>query len=212
MSCVRSRLSFFPCQEKKRRLAICCVPIPAWVEIAISAFSSVVRLSDFVGSLWDCAFFTGDSDGVTKGTRRTGDERTEPAAGRECAFAQSHRPCHAFRREYVGGCAPPNLRQRAIGSLDSLHLIRGKVPFCAITSALPCFPRGVRWGSAPQTAPRRPVSLDSLHLIRGVGTLYAMKGFRVNRALRSIAIPSIPEPSPPRPATPGYTKRPARLQ
>ena len=39
--------------------------------------------------------------------------------------------------------------------------------FCVNISALPCFPRGVRWGYAPQTAPRRLVSLDSLHLIRG---------------------------------------------
>ena len=128
MSCVRSRLSFFPCQEKKRRLAICCVPIPAWVEIAIGAFSSVVWLSDFVGSLWDCAFFTGDSDGVTKGTRRTGDARPKSAAGREYAFVQSHRPCHVFRGEYAG--APrPRLRQRVFDSLDSLHLIRGHVRF-----------------------------------------------------------------------------------
>ncbi len=39
--------------------------------------------------------------------------------------------------------------------------------FCATVLALLWFPRGVRWGCAPQTAPRRPVSLDSLHWIRG---------------------------------------------
>ena len=39
----------------------------------------------------------------------------------ECLFAQAHWPCDAFHGENVGGCAPPNLRQRAIGSLDSLH-------------------------------------------------------------------------------------------
>ena len=34
-------------------------------------------------------------------------------------------------------------------------------------------PLGVRWGCAPQTAPKRPVSLDSLHLIRDVSALCA---------------------------------------
>ena len=34
-------------------------------------------------------------------------------------------------RESVGGCAPPNLRQRAIGSLDSLHLGRDVGAFYA---------------------------------------------------------------------------------
>ena len=31
---------------------------------------------------------------------------------------------------------------------------RGRVRFCVIVLALPCFPRGVRWGYAPQTAPK----------------------------------------------------------
>ena len=31
---------------------------------------------------------------------------------------------------------------------------RGKVRFCANVLALRCFPRGVRWGCAPQTAPK----------------------------------------------------------
>ena len=31
---------------------------------------------------------------------------------------------------------------------------RGKVRFCVIVLALRCFPRGVRWGYAPQTAPK----------------------------------------------------------
>ena len=63
--CARSRL-LFAAQRQTDRLAICCVPIPAWVEIAFRAFSNVVRLSGVLGSLWACAFFAGDSDGVTE--------------------------------------------------------------------------------------------------------------------------------------------------
>ena len=52
------------------RLAICCVPIPPWVEIAIRAFSDLVRLSGFVGSLRACAFLYGDPDGGRRDGRR----------------------------------------------------------------------------------------------------------------------------------------------
>ena len=58
-----------------------------------------------------------------RGERR--ERRTESAARRKRAFARTYWLCRVFRGESVGGCAPPNLRQRAIGSLDSLHLIRG---------------------------------------------------------------------------------------
>ncbi len=44
---------------------------------------------------------------------------------RLCVFAQPYWPCHAFRGESVGGCAPPNLRQRVFDSLDSLHAAAG---------------------------------------------------------------------------------------
>ena len=86
-----------------------------------------VRLSGFVGSLRVCPFLCGDPDGVTgdAGDERRGYEETRLAARPLCAFARAHWPCRSFRGEFVGGCAPPNLRQRAIGSLDSLHLIRG---------------------------------------------------------------------------------------
>ena len=63
--CLGSRLSFSSLRKKKRP-AICCVPIPAWVGIAIRAFSSVVRLSGGVSSLWACAFLYGDPDGVRR--------------------------------------------------------------------------------------------------------------------------------------------------
>ena len=43
--------------------------------------------------------------------------------------------------------------------------------FCVNISALPCFPRGVRWGYAPQTAPKslRLSGLSSCGLRRGCG-------------------------------------------
>ena len=48
---------------------------PPWVEIAGRAFSSVVRLSDFMGSLRACAFSGGDPDGGRRdeGTERRGE-------------------------------------------------------------------------------------------------------------------------------------------
>ena len=66
--------------------------------------------------------------------------------------------------------------------------------FCVIVSALPCFPRGVRWGEmwkphcgrAPKPAPRRLVSLDSLHLIRGVGRFTRRGGSRYSEDLTGL--------------------------
>ena len=59
----------FPLSGKERRLAICFVPVPPWVVIAIRAFSDVVRLSNLAGSLQACAFLYGDPDGSTTGVR-----------------------------------------------------------------------------------------------------------------------------------------------
>ena len=58
-----------PPVRQTERLAICCVPIPPWVEIAIRAFSDLVRLSGFVGSLRACAFLYGDPDGGRRDAR-----------------------------------------------------------------------------------------------------------------------------------------------
>ena len=98
---------------------------PPWVEIAGRAFSSVVRLSDFMGSLRACAFSGGDPDG---GRRDEGTERRGERSRRQ-----------GVRALFV------------------------------ITLALICFPRGVRWGSAPQTAPKslRLSGLSSFDSRRG---------------------------------------------
>ena len=52
-----------PPVRQTERLAICSVPVPPWVVIAIRAFSDVAWLSGFVGSLRACAFLYGDPDG-----------------------------------------------------------------------------------------------------------------------------------------------------
>ena len=58
-----------PPVRQTERLAICFVPIPPWVVIAIRAFSDLVRLSGFVGSLRDYAFPYGDPDGERRDAR-----------------------------------------------------------------------------------------------------------------------------------------------
>ena len=58
----------------------------ARVEIAISAFSDVLRLSDFVGSLWACAFLGAISTETPKKSRR----RPESLLGGGQALNRSH--------------------------------------------------------------------------------------------------------------------------
>ena len=123
MSCVRSRLLFAACAPNR---SACDVSrsCSARVGIAARAFSQlcmVIGLGRFtLGLCVSCRRF-----------RRSYEETRSYGVGgaAKCAFTQSHRLCCAFRGEYVGGCAPPNLRQRVFDSLDSLHVIRGKVRF-----------------------------------------------------------------------------------
>ena len=72
MLCVRSRLLFAAQRQKKGQLARCYVSIPRGSESPFRAFSDVLRLSGFAGSLRACAFLAGDSDGVTRARRVTG--------------------------------------------------------------------------------------------------------------------------------------------
>ena len=69
--CVRSRLSFFLCQEKRSGLRCVTFLFRVGSESPVVRSHSFVRLSDLFGSLRDCAFFAGDSDGVTTGAGYT---------------------------------------------------------------------------------------------------------------------------------------------
>ena len=97
------------------------------VEIAIRAFSRCrCGYLPWRVHFGFVRFFMAISTGYRDaGNERRGYEGTGLAAWTLRVFAQPHWHCCAFRREYVGGCAPPNLRQRVFDSLDSLHLIRG---------------------------------------------------------------------------------------
>ena len=111
---------------------------PPWVEIAGRAFSSVVRLSDFMGSLRACAFSGGDPDGGRRdeGTERRG-ERSRRQGVR--ALLRNHISTDMFsagstlglRAPDCAGAPRPRLRQRVFDSLDSLLLIRGVGAFHA---------------------------------------------------------------------------------
>ena len=72
----------------------------------------------------------------------------------------------SFRDCVFSGGDPDGIRKKR-GDAENGVGGAAWVRFCVIILALRRFPRGVRWGYAPQTAPRRLVSLDSLHLIRG---------------------------------------------
>ena len=105
-----------------KQIGLRCVTFlfPRGSESPVVRSHVLVRLSRFAGSIWDCAFFAGDSDG----------ERGTKAAIRKKA-------------------------PRWVGASLAMNCVFDMIP------------PGVRWGCAPQTAPRRPVSLDSLHVIRG---------------------------------------------
>ena len=118
--CLGSRL-LFAAWRQTGRLAMCSVPIPPGRD-RLRAFSRCWR-----GYLsWRVHFGFGRLFlAISTGYRGTEERGTGLAARRLCVFAQSHRPCESFRWEYVGGCAPPNLRQRVFDSLDSLHAAAG---------------------------------------------------------------------------------------
>ena len=107
-----------PHERQTGRLAICSVPIPPWVEIAIRAFSDVAWLSGFVGSLRACAFLYGDPDGERKGrggrSRRRGRVR----------FCVTISTLRRFPRGVRWGLrapkpAPKSLRLSGLSSFDS---------------------------------------------------------------------------------------------
>ncbi len=143
--CARSRRSCVPVEMSCVRLmsvvrfywdvlaAICCVPIPPWVVIAGSSFSN--RLCGYpallvhFGTVRFLMAIPTENEG-------TGDERDAGDGERSRRWGVS-----ALLRDRIGfamfpagsplGAARPRLRQRAIGSLDSLHLGRGVGAFHA---------------------------------------------------------------------------------
>ena len=153
-----SRLSFVLCQEKRDGLR-CLAFLFRRVEIAIRAFSECqYGYLPLAGSLRVWSFLYGDLDGVT-GVRRTGIRGWRRGL---CASLRRHIGVAALSAGSTLGLRAPNLRQRVFDSLDSLHaaaelcwcVFVAFVRFCAGALALQCFPRGVRWGCAPQTAPK----------------------------------------------------------
>ena len=112
---------FFPLSGKKKRLAMCCVPIPAWVGIAFCAFSSV---SMVIGLCWltlGLRVFCRRFRRSTRGVRLYEKERRLALA---FLLIWS-----VIRCDTAGSTL--GLRQGDIVSLDSLHLIRGVGAFYA---------------------------------------------------------------------------------
>ena len=126
MSCVRSRL-LFAAWRQTERLAGCCVPIPPWVVIAGSAFSNHrCGYRAFLVHFGRARFFMAIPTGARPEFAYT--KRSAASGGRFFRYG------FMIRHDTAGstlGLRAPNLRQRAIGSLDSLHLIRGVGAFHA---------------------------------------------------------------------------------
>ncbi len=109
-----------PRERQTGRLAMCCAFCSARVGIAIRAFSYVVRLSGVFGSLWDCAFLTGDPDRVTTGAymKRNAAMCGVPLYG--LLFAVIPRGVRWGMK-----CG-----SRTAAFLNSPHVVCGRVPLC----------------------------------------------------------------------------------
>ena len=155
---LRSRLSFFLCQEKRDGLRYLAFLFRR-VEIAIRAFSRCwrgyrLRLVHF-GLV---RFFMA----ISTGYRGRGATRERGWRRGLCTSLRCHISLAMLSAGSTLGLRAPNLRQRVFDSLDSLHAAAGLgwyeyaafVRLCAGTLALQCFPPGERWGCAPQTAPK----------------------------------------------------------
>ena len=124
---IGSRLSFSSLR-KKRRLTIACVPVPPGRDRHSHVLAALFGYLPWRVHFGFARFFMAISTSNRgRGKRRTGNgERGYGVGGAPlCVFAQPHWHCRSFRGEYVGGCAPPNLRQRVFDSLDSLHAAAG---------------------------------------------------------------------------------------
>ena len=122
--CVRLTPVSFPLSGKERRLAECCVPIPR------GSGSPLVR------SRMSCGYraclvhfglvrFFAAIPTENEGTQRRGERSRRRGVS---TFLREPFSLAMLSAGSTLGLRAPNLRQRAIGSLDSLHLIRGRVP------------------------------------------------------------------------------------
>ena len=109
-----------PPVRQTERLAICSVPVPPWVGIAIRAFSDVAWLSNLAGSLRACAFLYGDPDGERRDAR-DGERSRRRGRVRFCASISTLR---RFPRGVRWGLRAPKPAPRRLVSLDSRHLGR----------------------------------------------------------------------------------------
>ena len=130
-----SRLSLFLCQEKRDGLRDVAFLFRRGSESPLVRSHDFARLSDFAGSLRVCPFLYGDSDGNPEEVQ----EAIGKPPGERTSLEQKLYPCAVTRN---AGCRAPQSSCKPI-----VFLWRSDCAFAAT-------PRGVRWGSAPQTAPK----------------------------------------------------------
>ena len=130
-----SRLSLFLCQEKRDGLRDVAFLFRRGSESPLVRSHDFARLSDFAGSLRVCPFLYGDSDGVPEEVQ----EAIGKPPGERTSLEQKSYPCAVTRN---AGCRAPQSSRKPV-----VFLWRSDCAFAAT-------PRGVRWGSAPQTAPK----------------------------------------------------------
>ena len=111
----RSRL-LFDAQLQTERLAGCCISIPRGSGSPLERSQRPYGYQDSLVHFGIARFFAAIPTEL-RSRRRGGD-----------AFLRKHISLAMLSAGRTLGLRAPNLRQRAIGSLDSLHWIRGKVP------------------------------------------------------------------------------------
>ena len=182
--CVRSRL-LFAAQRQTDRLAMCHVPIPAWVGIACSAFScvgTVIEIRWFnLGLRVFCRRFR-------RGTRNEGGYTKKSTALGRCFSRYELRIRYDTAGSTLGLRAPDCAKETSLPGLSSFDsrpcaLYAGsRVRFYAATLFQPRFPPGVRWGlecgsrtaTAPKPAPKS-------HWLSGLSSLDAQCGCTSHR-------------------------------
>ena len=180
---------FFPLSGKKRRLAMCCVPIPPGRDRHSCVLAALARLSRMAGSLWDCAFLYGDPDGIT------GDAGLRSWRRGLCTLLRNRIGLESLSAGNTLGLRAPDCAKESSTLWTLLTLRRDCVgaysrPLCAFARVhWPCnaFRREYAGAARPRLRQRVVDSLDSPHTAAGLGWCV-------------VAAPS-----------PGYTERPARL-